>query len=176
MSVEVWKAVKGYEGLYEVSSHGRVKSLKRLHTKERILCQAINHKGYARVVLWKENKQRKFSVHRLVAQAFIENPEAKPQVNHIDENKLNNRVENLEWCSQLENHRHGTINERISKSLTNNPKKSKPVTAYDDEGNSVFSFPSVYEASRKTGINVSSIRDCLHKRTKHAGGYIWQFQ
>ena len=120
---EIWKPIEGYEGLYEVSNLGRVKSLKRLHTKERILSQFLNHRGYARVNLWKENKSRKYSVHRLVAEAFIPNPDSKPQVNHIDENKTNNSVENLEWCTQLENHNHGTVNERISASLTNNPKK-----------------------------------------------------
>ena len=177
MMKEVWKSVVGYEGLYEVSNFGRVKSLKRLHTKERIVSQWLNHRGYARVTLWKENKQRKYSVHRLVAEAFIPNPEAKPQVNHIDENKTNNAAWNLEWCTQTENHNHGTINERISASLTNNPQKSKPVSAFDDKGNLISTYPSIYEASRRLGVSASSIRNCIkgRNRMKHCHGYVWKY-
>lgn len=177
MSVEIWKPVVGFEGLYEVSNMGRVKSLKRLHTKERIIAQSLNHKGYARVTLWKENKQRKFSVHRLVAKAFIPNLDNLPQVNHKDENKQNNNVWNLEWCTQLENHRYGTVNERISASLTNNPKKSKPVSAFDDEGNLVNTYPSIYEASRQMGVSASSISSCIkgRNRMKHCCGLVWKF-
>ena len=125
--------------------------------------------------LWKNNVGRAFSVHRIVAEAFIPNPEGKPQVNHIDENKENNAAANLEWNTQIENHNHGTINQRISRKLTNNPKKSKPIRALTDDGKEVFRFPSVYEASRVTGINPSSIRDSAHERNIHGGGYIWRF-
>lgn len=154
-----------------------MKSLKRPRVSEHIIAQCTNHSGYKRVNLWKNNKGKKYSVHRLVASAFIENTYNKEQVNHIDENKANNCVSNLEWVTQLENHRHGTINIRISKSLLNNPKRSKPVKAYNDNGECVGSFPSVNEASRQTGTNVSCIRDCLYKRNrvKHAGGIIWRF-
>lgn len=175
---ERWLPVVGYEGLYEVSNLGRVKSLKRPRVHEHMVAQEINYRGYCRVNLWKNNRSTKHSVHRLVAQAFVANPHGKPQVNHIDEVKTNNRADNLEWCTQLENHNHGTINVRISKSLTNNTNTSKPVKALDDDGNCIARFPSIYEASRTTGINVSCIRDCLHKRnrTKHAGGYVWQYE
>lgn len=174
---EIWKDIEGYEGLYQVSNLGRVKSLKRLHTKERIISHFLNHGGYARVNLWKDNKSKKYSVHRLVAEAFVPNPDRKPQVNHIDENKQNNHADNLEWCTQLENHNHGTINERISKSLTNHIRKSKPVSAFDDEGNLIFSFPSIYEASRQMGVSATSITSCIHgrNRMKHCCGYVWRF-
>lgn len=177
MADEIWKPVAGFEGLYEVSNTGRVKSLKRLHTKERILSQWLNHRGYARVTLWKENRQTKHSVHRLVADAFIPNPYGKPQVNHKDENKQNNAVENLEWCTQLENHNCGTINARISRSLTNNPKKSKPVCAFDDDGNLIHTFPSIYEACRQMGVTAASITSCIkgRNRMKHCCGYVWMF-
>lgn len=172
MEKEIWKDVKGYEGLYIVSDKGNVKGLK--YNKN--ICIQTNWAGYKRVQLYKNNKGKKYSVHRLVAIAFIPNPHGKEQVNHIDENKGNNHVENLEWVTNLENHNHGTINARISKALTNNPKKSKPVYALNDNDEIIFSFPSVYEASRQTGINPCSIRDCLHHRKIHAGGYKWQFQ
>lgn len=172
--VEEWKAVKGYEGLYEVSNLGKVRNAKTLHN----LSAFKNSQGYYRLTLWKNNKQKKYSVHRIVAEAFIPNIHNKPQVNHIDEDKSNNKASNLEWCTQIENHNHGTINERISKTLINNTKKSKPVAAYDDDMNLIFSFPSVYEASRQIGISASTIRDCLYHRhrIKHAGGYKWRFQ
>lgn len=171
--VEKWKPIEGYEGLYEVSNLGTIKNLK----KNSIKMPYITKQGYFRIELWKNNKGKKYFVHRLVAEAFLPKIEGKTQVNHIDECKTNNNVKNLEWCTNLENHRHGTINERISKSLTNNKKKSKPVKALDDNGNCIGIFPSIYEASRMTGINVSCIRDCLHgrNRAKHAGGYVWQF-
>lgn len=170
---EEWRDIKGYEGLYQVSNFGKVRS-----DKGNLKAQFKNRQGYFRVQLYKNNKGKHFSVHRLVALAFIPNAENKPQVNHIDENKENNIFTNLEWVTQSENHNHGTINERISQSLKNNPKKSKPVAAFDDFGNLVFAFPSIYEAERQTGINNCSIRACLHKRKgiKKAGGYKWEYQ
>lgn len=167
----MWRDVKGYEGLYMVSDSGIVKSCKTGKEKSPFK----NRRGYIRVQLWKNNVGRAFSVHRIVAEAFIPNPEGKPQVNHIDENKENNAAANLEWNTQIENHNHGTINQRISRKLTNNPKKSKPIRALTDDGKEVFRFPSVYEASRVTGINPSSIRDSAHERNIHGGGYIWRF-
>lgn len=174
---EEWRAVPGYEGLYEVSSLGRVKSIKRKGVSEKIISQTKNRGGYLRVCLWKDNKGIKYSVHRLVALAFIPNQYEKEQVNHIDECKTNNCVDNLEWCTNLENHRHGTINQRISASLTNNPKMSKRVASYDCDGNLVSIYPSVYEAGRRLGISASTIRDYLKGRhnLSHAGGYKWQF-
>ena len=171
--MEEWKTIEGYEGLYEVSNTGRIRNRNR-----KIIKTFSNKEGYIRVTLCKNNKPKTFSVHRLVALAFIPNTENKPQVNHIDEDKANNVFTNLEWVTQKENHNHGTINERISQSLKNNPKKSKPVSAFDDFGNLIFSFPSIYEAERQTGINNDVIRDCLHKRNrvKKAGGYRWEFQ
>lgn len=168
---EMWKPIKGYEGLYKVSNLGNIYSVYSKRNKS--LCKS--KRGYFRVQLWKDNVGTHHFVHRLVATAFVDNPLGKPQINHIDEDKTNNKADNLEWCTQHENHNCGTINQRISKSLTNNPKKSKPCALLDDIGNVEKVFPSVYEASRQTGINVSSIRDVLHGRNKHAGGRLWQF-
>lgn len=115
---EVWKPIEGYEGLYEVSNLGRVKNLERripfgygLRTiPERILKNNVNEFGYLYVRLYKDAKGKKHKIHRLVAQTFIENPENKKCVNHIDGNKQNNSVENLEWVTHSENMKHASDN------------------------------------------------------------------
>jgi hypothetical protein len=114
MENKIWKDIPEYEGLYQVSNFGEVKSLSKPRNvfnscyiaKERILKPALNDKGYKVVVLTKNKKHKTFRVHRLVALAFINNYESKPQVNHIDGNKLNNNIENLEWCTNGENEKH----------------------------------------------------------------------
>lgn len=171
METEIWKDVVGYEGLYRVSNLGNIYSV---YSKRNKAQQKSIH-GYMLVQLWKNNVGTHCSVHRIVASAFIENPLNKPQINHIDEDKTNNRVENLEWCTQVENHNHGTINQRISQALTNNPKKCKPCALIAEDGSIEKIFPCAPEASRQTGINVSSIRDVLHGRKQHAGGRVWRF-
>lgn len=108
---EIWKDIQGYEGLYQVSNLGRVKSLARLDTRgqrvsEKILKLGKHRAGYFRVNLYKNGKMKQYLVHRLVALAFIPNPENKEQVNHIDGNKQNNVIENLEWCTHSENIQH----------------------------------------------------------------------
>lgn len=100
--IELWKDIEGYEGLYQVSNLGRVKSLK----KGKILKQHDNGKGYMQVGLWKNNKGKCYYVHRLVSEAFVDNPENKPQINHKDKNKTNNCVYNLEWVTCKENQHH----------------------------------------------------------------------
>ena len=109
---EIWKDIKGYECIYQVSNLGNVKSLDRLSTNGRRLKGKLlaktNSKGYIKVTLTNKNKSDNRDIHRLVAQAFIPNPENKPQVNHIDEDKTNNTVDNLEWCTAKENINHGT--------------------------------------------------------------------
>lgn len=130
-TTEEWKDIKGYEGLYQVSSCGRVKTLpkKRINgtnfyiQKERIMSQQLKQKRYLGVCLVKDGIYKNFLVHRLVAEAFIENPNGYEQVNHIDCNKLNNEVENLEWCSREMNlkhaYEHGLLT-RWMKNETNN--------------------------------------------------------
>lgn len=111
--IEQWVEIKNYEGLYEVSNFGRVKSLpgkirfRRVETSEHILKPRFDGKKYEYVSLFPQTKQKNFKIHRLIANAFIKNPENKPEVNHKDGNKSNNNVENLEWSTRLENVRHG---------------------------------------------------------------------
>lgn len=119
--MEVWKDIPGYEGLYQVSNLGGVKSIKRPDAagsrllREKILKPTIGTRGYLNVGLRKDNMQKKIEVHRLVAMAFIPNPQNLPQVNHKDEDKVNNCVDNLEWCSRSYNVNYGTRNGRMTK-------------------------------------------------------------
>ena len=116
--MEIWKDIKGYEGLYQVSNKGRVKSLNYRRTgKEKILSSSPNSYGYLIVGLCKNGKQKPFYIHRLVAEAFLTNPNNLLEVNHKDENKENNHVENLEWCDRKYNNNYGSRMERVSVSL-----------------------------------------------------------
>ena len=165
---EIWKDIKDYEGHYQVSNLGRVKSIK--FGKEIILKQHINIKGgYYYVCLLKNGKHKNYYVHRLVAEAFIPNSYNLPQVNHRDENKLNNNVDNLEWCTNEYNHNYGTINERISQS------QSKPVLQYDLNGNLIKEWKSVNECGRN-GFNQGDICKCCNGKRKTAKGFIWVYK
>lgn len=108
-NVEEWRDVVGYEGLYKVSSHGRIKSYHERYKKPRILKTSMTTTGYRKVELAKNKKKKSLKVHRIVAEAFILNEENKPYVNHLDSNPLNNNVNNLEWCTQKENMIHSAI-------------------------------------------------------------------
>ena len=181
---EIWKDIEGYEGMYQVSNYGRVKGQERwTHFKngkkprfepERILKFAKHHKGYVKAQLRKEDKLKAFFVHRLVAQAFIPNPEGKPQVNHKDGDKLNNTVSNLEWTTQSENLKHSYhILESHKKSVENMYEfrmkvKCKPVVVYDREGNFVAEFKSQADAARAMNVATSSVSAA----TKGLKGYV----
>ena len=134
--MEEWRDIKGYEGLYQVSSLGRVKSLKDSHDnyREKIL-KPGNVRGYLHVNLYKDTKRKTYRIHRLVAEAFISNPNNYEEVNHKDEDKTNNCVSNLEWCTREYNMSYGTINKRISENHklsgrykgSKNPKSHKVI-------------------------------------------------
>lgn len=167
---EIWKDITGYKGLYQVSNFGRVRSLpkkNRYYTK--IIRQEIDWKGYVRVQLIKDNKEKWFKVHRLVAEAFIPNPNNYPQVNHKDENKLNNCVDNLEWCDCTYNNNYGTRNKQVSYKL------SKPVIQYDIEGNFIREFNSISEV-QNNGFNPTAISQCCKGKIKTSGGYKWDYK
>ena len=165
---EIWRDIDGYEGLYQVSNKGRVKSLK--WGKERILKPHDNGIGYLRVALRKESSLKFIIIHRLVAQAFIPNLENKPQVNHKDENKKNNCVENLEWATAKENSNHGTRNERVGDS------RSKPILQYSKSGEFIREWKSAAEVERVLRINNSDIIACCRGKRKSAGGFVWKYK
>ena len=168
MKGEIWKDIEGYEGLYQVSNMGRVKSLNYHRTgKEGILEGYDNGYGYLQVQLWKDGKDKKCRINRLVAQAFLENPEGYTDVNHKNEDKTNNCVENLEWCSRSYNINHGTRNKRVAE------KNSKPVFSVDKETGLIMYWESAKEAERCTGINNGNIINCCKGRAKSAGGHYW---
>jgi len=182
--IEIWKPILGYGGLYEVSNFGRIKSLPKIVKinylrGDLILKGKDNGFGYLTVGLSKEKKCKRFYIHRLVAIAFVENKDNKPQVNHIDGDKTNNNILNLEWCNNSENGLHAY---RILKRKTN----GKMCYQYDRKGNLLNTFISASEASRQTGINKIFIASCCIRRpvrvadkwyvTKSAGGYDWSYE
>lgn len=175
--IEFWKNIEDYGNgtRYQVSDLGRVRSLNYRDTGEpKILKQYGNGTGYYQVKLLDNfGKAKHVLVHRLVATAFIENPfpDKWDQVNHIDEDKSNNCVENLEWCDQTMNHNHGTINERTSKSMTNNPKRSKPVRCKTTGE----TFKSIADVFRTYGYSKNSVGECCRGKQKHAYGLEWEF-
>ena len=169
MKNEEWRDVAGYEGRYQVSSMGRVKSLERKGRKsERILKQDVVYGGYLTVVLCAGGKRKMHKVHRLVCQAFHDNPDNKSDVNHINENKTDNRACNLEWSTRKENLNHGTRNERSAKSL------SKPVGQYTRDGDLVKVWPLTIEVQRQTGFSRGSICETANGKRKQAYGFIWK--
>lgn len=177
---ETWKDIKCYEGLYQVSNLGRVKSLGRKIntgrngyrvTTDMILKQHIT-RGYARVILQKPGKLKSFQVHRLVADAFVPNPDNKPQVNHKNENKLDNCAENLSWVTPKENCNYGTRNDRILKNM-----QKHHIAKYGQKVLCVelgIIFESISAATKFCGAkNVSYIIACLNHKTPLAFGYRW---
>lgn len=171
MAAEIWKPIAGYEGLYEVSNLGQVRSLPRKNVKGGIKSPTETKWGYLICPLWKNGKAKHCSVHRLVAEAFIPNPENKPTVNHIDCNRKNNRADNLEWATQSENVRHSVKLGHYAESGA----ESKPVFQIERTGQFQNKFRSINEAARITGVSQQSISMCCNGKLKSAGGYLWKF-
>lgn len=174
---EIWKDIKGYEGVYQVSSFGNVRSYTRRvlypsgrpHTYTgKLVKQEKTKDGYRRVQLSKDSVDKKFSVHRLVAETSIENPNNFPQVNHKDENRENNRLENLEWCSASYNINYGTRNAKIS-------SRAKMVKQIDKNGHIVAVYSSAMVASKSIGCDLSFLYKCCRGEVKTCSGYRWEY-
>lgn len=171
---EIWKDIKNFEGIYQVSNLGNIKGIDRyvnsgINIKKRLIKEkkkklTKNKKGYLKVTLFKNGKGTTREVQRFVAETFIPNPNKLPQVNHIDGNKQNNNVNNLEWCTEKENSSHRT---NILK------KGMKKVKQYDLNGNFIKEYESVKEASIQTGTKDYLISKVIHNKRNKTGNYKW---
>ena len=182
--MEIWKKIDNYDN-YEVSTLGRVRSIdttivrsngRPMIIKGKILRPYKDNKGYLHVSLYNDKGRRRNQVHRLVAKAFIPNPDNLLQVNHIDENKQNNCIDNLEWCTNNYNTNYGNRNQNLSKSLKNNSKVSKVILQYDKDGNLVKEWPSMNEITRELGYGTGNIYSCCRYRYKQAHGFVWRYK
>ena len=177
---EVWADIQGFEGYYQVSNLGRVRSLPRtvkmhragktydMHHNGRILRQSVRKDGYLLVQIFKDSKYFTCVVHRLVAKAFLDNPLNLPEVNHIDGDKKNNKVSNLEWCTRSRNIKHafehGLIDKRNMKCNRKSVRRSDGVM-----------FKSLTEAAAASDAYVSNISKCCHGELEHTAGYGFEF-
>lgn len=177
---QCWKEIPGYEGLYQVSNTGRVRSLNYNGTgKTKVLKQATNKDGYKKVTLFKKGKRHYYTVHRLVAITFIPNPNNLPQVNHKDEDKNNNAVWNLEWCTQAYNNIYGTrIEKFINSSKGKNNPNAKSVLMFTLDGKFIRKFGCAGDANEYLGKDTRSknIRMCATGKSKTAWGYKWKYE
>lgn len=189
MEEEIWKDYPGWEGYYQVSSEGRVKSLARTITNkrgaykfipERLLKLTPNLSGYIVVSLSRNNVEDHYGVHFMVAKTFVynDNPTVKTEVNHINECKTDNRFSNLEWVSRSQNVKHGTAIKRAMLSRIKGKTKNAehPVVQQDKSGAVIAYFDSISKASRATDISITAINNCLCGRSCSAGGYIWKYK
>lgn len=191
---EVWKQVEGYEGYYEVSNLGEVRSVKRKGYKNKVLNKGNGTTGYWIVVLCKDGLQKTRAVHRLVAKAFIPNPENKPQVNHIDSNRKNNRVDNLEWVTPSENSKHAydsgsrVVTEKMLKHCAemgrkfgrkhiqtiNEPNQRKVAMLKD--GKVIKRFNSLTEGAKYVGKDYpGGVWACCNGKCPTYMGYVWKY-
>lgn len=168
IDIEEFRDVPGYEGTYEVSNLGRIRR------NEKILRPIKNKDGYLLVNLCKNGIMRKARIHRLVAYAFIPNPQNLPCINHKDEDKTNNAVNNLEWCTYEYNTNYGTRNERAGEKISE--KLSKPVLQFDLNGSIIKEWPSTIKVEEELGINQGSISHCCLGHRNSAGGFIWKYK
>ena len=183
---EIWKDIKEYEGLYQVSNLGRIKRIRFINNKanknkEKIINQTDNGNGYKIVGLCKNGKRKNYYVHRLVADAFIINQNNYKEINHIDNDRSNNKVKNLEWCNRNYNikysynkGKHIAPKPMLGRKGKNHPM-SKKVKQYDLLGNFIKEYESASLASEETNICYMSIKKCRCGKQKTAGGFIWTY-
>ena len=182
MKNEIWKPIKGFENIYEVSNLGRVESLARSikamygkathyseqKVKERILKPSFSTYGYAYVTLSKNGKSKTTLVHRLVAEAFLDNPDNLPCVNHKDENPRNDTVENLEWCTYTYNNTYKNIHLRRKKT-------NRRIIQYDLDMHELKRWDSIIEAAKFYNIETTNISSCCTGKRNHCAGFKWRY-
>ena len=193
-NIEIWKPVVGYEGLYECSNLGNIRSLNYRHTNTiKNLSLSLNKDGYVQVKLWKNCKGKVLAVHRLVAEAFIPNPNNKPQIDHINTDKTNNTVwfnevgsvnydkTNLRWVTKKENINNPLTIKHLSETKIGNENAKSiycAVLQYTKDGELIKEWASMNSAARELKINRSGICDCCNgrNRCKSYGGYVWRYK
>ena len=180
---ELWQDVYGYEDFYEVSSEGRVRSKGRFVNGNggssfwkdgRILKPQTRKHGYLGVWLYTGESKKQVSVHRLVAEAFCSREDGQTEVNHLNEDKQDNRAINLAWCTKSENCSYGNRPLSISTKNTNG-KKSKAVRQFTLSGEFVAEYPSLHEAERQTGFSCKNIHHAVRSSQRTAYGYVWEY-
>lgn len=180
---EIWKDIKDYEGYYQISNLGNVRSIERtvkrithsVKISSKLLKLRKTSNDYFNIQLCKDSGCKSKLIHRLVAEAFIPNPENKPEVNHKDGNKANNNVLNLEWNTSKENSQH-SYDSGLSIGISGiNNKNSKSIIQLDMTGNTQNKFACAREAYQKTGVHYKHISRCCLGKRKSAGGYVWKF-
>lgn len=175
---EQWKDVLGYEGVYQVSDKGRVKCLNYRHTGiEKLMTPQNNGHGYYWVAFrfnGKHKKDYKY-VHRLVAEAFLENPQNYSDINHKDEDRSNNCADNLEWCTTKYNLAYGSRHEREIETQRKTHPNRIAVLQFSKDGSLIGKYGSQREAQRETGVHSSSVSACCNGKLKTAGGYVWKY-
>lgn len=187
MNEEIWRDIKGYEGLYQISSIGRVKRLEKIRRngrgyrkyKEQITDGYIDDVGYRYVILTKERKEKRFRLHRLVAEAFIPNPDNKPEIDHINTNRTDNRIENLRWVTRKEN-----LNNKITKiKMSHLPKpkgknhpRARKVQQFNIDGTFVKEYDCIKDAVVETNGSKAGIILCCQGKRKTSGGCLWKYK
>lgn len=179
---EEWKDIECYNGLYQVSNLGRVKSLNYKRTgKEKILKQCKSTKGYFHVSLYKNSEKKTLKVHKLVAAAFIHNPDGKPHIDHINTIKYDNRVCNLRWCTAKENmnnpisRKHFQVNAHFAGKIGKDNCNSKAVYQYSLDGKLIRKWDSMMDVQRELGFIAGNISKCCLGKIKTAYGYKWKY-
>ena len=169
---EVWKGIDGYEGYYQISNLGRVKSLDRVdsigHKRKGKIMKLTPFDGYLNIILTKNAKRKRFKVHRLVAETFIPNPEMNPTINHKDEVRSNNKVKNLEWCTDEYNVNYGNRTKKYT------AKRTKPILRISIDGKEKKIYGSMKEVS-EDGFDRRNVHSCIKGRLKKTGNYIWKY-
>jgi hypothetical protein len=173
---EVWKDIKGYEGIYKISNYGCVLSFSNGKCKP-LKCQPDKRGGYLCVILCKNSKKKLFKIHRLVAEYFCEGYKEGLVVNHIDGNRQNNIYTNLEWCTQKDNIRHAAdvLKKTWGGPIGSDHPKSKRIAQYSLDGRFITAYGCIREMSRETGYDSSSVCKTLKGKSKQAYGFVWKY-